>query len=76
MHSVAVVAGPCDRVVATNLPLSDVDVPSDQRTTRDRTGDGTEQSKDGGRGGDRSGSGERRVDEVEREKIQALADPF
>lgn len=69
-------AEPCNRVAEKSLPLSDVGGASDQRTAREWTGDRTEQSKDEGRRGDRSGSGEKRVDGVEREKRQALADPF
>lgn len=58
-----VVAGPCDRAVQ-----SDLDVPSGRRMTR---------GMGWGRMGDGSGSSGRRVrDEIEREKRQALADPF
>ena len=72
MHSVAVVVGPCDRVSERSPPLCDVGGPSGHRMTRDRLG---RNGQSRGRG-DRSGSGERRVDGVEREKRQALADPF
>lgn len=78
MHSAGVVVGPCTRDVEKSLQEAGGDLgrPCYRGTSRNGKGDRREGRENTGEGEDRCGMEERRVDVVEREKRQALGDPF